>query len=411
MPRIERLGAQLQHALLLSAHERRRDAREHVALRLLRLGRGRGLCRRCVHAPARHGRQVHIRHVQHRVVFVDRLIEIGVHVRIDRARKTVGDRRDEMPARAVTPQHVTRIGQDILGRCVLAVDGRAEAAHEREPAIEMPLQRGDVVFRQDALPDLNADLGHIIHDRHEIGVGMVDGDDAARADVAIKAAVRLFEEFPPHLRLHEQGVFRAPVVVREDDVRLQIVDQHAHIRQAVLGDVVDERVHLVRMCIEVRERILKAHEKVALLENARSHEARQQVVRTAGSACLSTAGLPSLRTGGLQIGGVHRLAPARDIRADGEALARVRHRAGRILGEQDRRAPAVLARRAALAVAAQVGVARVGKAHVQRLILAQLALRLAVGADELEEDLFRCGHGFHSLLYKTQDVYVMVRAP
>ena len=411
MPRVERLGAQLQHALLLSAHERRRDAREHVALRLLRLGRGRGLCRRCVHAPARHGRQVHIRHVQHRVVFVDRLIKICVHVRIDRARKTVGDRRDIVSAGAVAPQHVTRIGEDVLGCGVLAVDGRAEAAHEREPAVEMPLQRGDVVFRQDALPDLNADLGHIIHDRHEIGVGMVDGDDTARADVAIKAAVRLFEEFPPHLRLHEQGVFRAPVVMREDDIRLQIVDQHAHIRQAVLGDVVDERVHLVRMCIEVRERILKAHEKVALLKDARSHEARQQVVRTAGSARLSTAGLPSLRAGSLQIGSMDRLAPARDIRAHGKPLARVRHRAGGILGKQDRRAPAVLARRAALAVAAQVGVARVGKAHVQCLILAQLALGLAVGSDELEEDLFRCGHGFHSLLYKTQDVYVMVRAP
>ena len=142
MPRVERLGAQLQHALLLSAHERRRDAREHVALRLLRLGRGRGLCRRCVHAPARHGRQVHIRHMQHRVVFVNRLIEIGVHVRIDRARKTVGDRRDEMPAGAVAPQHAAGIGEDVLGRGVLAVDGRAEAAHEREPAIEVALQRG-----------------------------------------------------------------------------------------------------------------------------------------------------------------------------------------------------------------------------------------------------------------------------
>ena len=240
---------------------------------------------------------------------------------------------------------------------------------------------------------------------------MVDRDDAARADVAIKPAVRLLEKFPPHLGLHEQGVFCAPVVVREDHVRLQVVDEHAHIRQTVLRDVVNERVHLVRVCIEVRERVLKAHEKVALLKNARAHEPGQQVIRPAGGACLGAAGLPPLRAGSLQIGRVHRLAPARDVRADGETLARVRHRAGRVLGKQDRRAPAVHARRAALAVAAQVGVARVGKAHVQRLILAQLALRLAVGSDQLEEDLFRCGHGFHSLLYKTQDVYVMVRGP
>ena len=240
---------------------------------------------------------------------------------------------------------------------------------------------------------------------------MVDGDDAARADVAIEPAVRLLEEFPPHLWLHKQGIFRAPVVMREDHVRLQIVDEHAHIRQAILRDVVDERVHLVRVRIEIRKRVLKAHEKVALLKDAGAHKARQQVVRPAGGARLSTAGLPSLRAGSLKIGSMHRLAPAHDVRADGETLARVRHGAGRILRKQDRRAPAVLARCAAPAVAAQVGVARVGKAHVQRLILAQLALRLAVGSDQLEEDLFRCGHGFHSLLYKTQDVYVMVRAP
>ena len=240
---------------------------------------------------------------------------------------------------------------------------------------------------------------------------MVDGNDAARTDVAIKPAVRLLEEFPPHLGLHEQGVFRAPVVVRKDDIRLQMVDEHAHIRQAVLRDVVNKRVHLVRMRVEIRERVLKAHEEVALLENARAHEPGQQVIRPAGGARLGAAGVPPFRAGGLQIGRVHRLAPARDVRADGKALARIRHRAGCILGKQDRRAPAVHARRAALAVAAQVGVARVGEAHVQRLILAQLALRLAVGPDELEEDLFRCGHGFHSLLYKTQDVYVMVRGP
>ena len=240
---------------------------------------------------------------------------------------------------------------------------------------------------------------------------MVDGDDAARADIAVKAAVRLFEEFPPHLRLHEQGVFRAPVVVREDDVRLQIIDQHAHIRQAVLGDVVDERVHLVRMRVEVRERVLKAHEEVALLKNARAHEARQQPLRLAGGARLQTAGLPPIRTGGLKIGSVHRFAPARDVRAHGKPLARVRHRAGGIFRKQNRRAPAVLTRRAALAVAAQVRVARIVQAHMQRLVLAQLALRLAVGPDDFEEDLFRCGHGFHSLLYKTQDVYVIVRAP
>ena len=135
MPGIQRLGAQLQHTLLLPAHERGRDAREHIALRLLGLGCACNLRGRCVHAPARHGRQVRHRYMQSRIVFIDRLIEIGIHMRVDRARQPVGDRRDIVSAGAVAPQHAAGIGEDVLGCGVLAVNGRAEAAHERKPPV------------------------------------------------------------------------------------------------------------------------------------------------------------------------------------------------------------------------------------------------------------------------------------
>ena len=128
-----------------------------------------------------------------------------------------------------------------------------------------------------ACVDLNADLGHVVHDRHKIGVRVVDGNDAARTDVAIKPAVRLLEEFPPHLRLHEQSVLGAPVVVREDHVRLQIVDEQLHVQQPIRGDVVNERVHLLRVLIQVRQRVLKAHQEVALLKNACAHEAGEEL--------------------------------------------------------------------------------------------------------------------------------------
>ena len=51
------------------------------------------------------------------------------------ARQTVGDRGDVVPAGAVALEHIAGIGEDVLGRRVLAVDGRAEAAHEREPPV------------------------------------------------------------------------------------------------------------------------------------------------------------------------------------------------------------------------------------------------------------------------------------
>ena len=56
--------------------------------------------------------------------------------------------------------------------------------------------------------------------------------------------------------------------------RLQIINEQLHIAQPVVGDIVDEPVHFIGVFIERGEGVLKAHEKVALLENARAHEAR-----------------------------------------------------------------------------------------------------------------------------------------
>ena len=80
-------------------------------------------------------------------------------------------------------------------------------------SFKVALQCRNIVFRQSTLPDLNTDLGHIVNYRHKIGIRMVHGNAAARADIAVKAAVRLFEKLAPHIRFHEQRILRAPVVV------------------------------------------------------------------------------------------------------------------------------------------------------------------------------------------------------
>ena len=95
----------------------------------------------------------------------------------------------------------------------------------------------------------------------------MDGNDPPGADVAIEAAVGLLEELPPHLRLHEQGVFGAPVVVGEQHVGLQAVDEHFGIGQPELGDGFNELVHLVRVLVQGGEGVLKVHKEVALLKD------------------------------------------------------------------------------------------------------------------------------------------------
>ena len=330
--------------------------------------------------------------MQARVIFVHSLVKVLIHMLEHRPRQAVGDAGDEVPAGAAAAQRIAGVVKDLLRLRIRAVDRRAEAAHEREPAVQVLLQSRDVVLRERALPDLDADLRHIVHDRDKVGVGMVDGDHAAGADIAVEAAVGLLEELAPHIRLHEQGVLCAPVVMRENDIRLQPVDKAADIVKAVLGDGLYKLVHLVRVFVQVCERVLKAHEEMALLEYSRTHEPGKEPALGLSKCGVSPACVPPGGAGGVKIRSVYSLSPARDIRADGHSLSVHGHGAGRILREADGRPPPINADCAALAVAAQIGVDRIVQTHMQRLILLQLALRLAVGLDKLKEYLFRCGH-------------------
>ena len=313
---------------------------------------------------------------------------MGIH----RPRQAVGDRRDEVSQRAAFRQPPRRIGADLLRPGVGAVDGRAHTAHQHQPPLQPPLQGRDVIFRQHALPHLNADLRHVLHDGGQIGVGVVDGDAATGPDIPVKPAVRLLEKRPPHLRLHEQRVLCAPVVVGKDDVRLQPVDQQLHIAQPVLGDVFDQLVHLLRMLVEVGQCVLKAHQKVALLKNARSHEARQQLLLPAGLPRLGPALLPALGTVGRQLRRMDRLPPPRHIGAYRQTVAGEGHRPGRVRRKADGGAPPVHADGPPLPVAPQIGVDGVRHAHLQRLILPQLPVRLPIGLQKRQKVLSGCHH-------------------
>ena len=225
---------------------------------------------------------------------------------------------------------------------------------------------------------------------------MVDGDDPTGADIAIEAAIGLLEELPPHLRLHEQGVFGAPVVVGEQHVGLKAVDEHFGIGQPELGDVLDQLVHLVRVLIERGEGVFKIHEEVALLKDAGAHKAGDQAVVPGGGVGGGTGLLPALGAVGLQVGGVDHLPPARHVGADGERRAVDGDGPGGVLREVDGHPPPVPAGAAPLSVAPEKDVDGVGQVHGQGLILAQLALGLAAGTDQLQKNLFGRRHDDHS---------------
>ena len=313
------------------------------------------------------------------VVGVDGLIDIPVDMRIDGAGEAVGDGGDEVAPGAAGPEGTPGVVADLPGRGVRAVDSCADAAHEDQLALQTALESGNVIFRQNPLPDLNADLGHVVHDGHQIRVGVVDGDAAPGADIAVEAAVGFLEKRPPHIRMHKQGILGAPVIVGEDDIRVQVIDEQLHIAQAIVGDVVNEPVHFIGMLIKGGEGVFKAHKEVALLKNTRAHEACQELFLSGGGAGGGAAVLPARSAAGRQVRGMDRLLPMRHIRADGEVVRVDRDGPGGVGGKADGGAPAVTADAAAAAVSSQVGVNRVIETHIQGLVLLQHPLRAAIG--------------------------------
>ena len=101
---------------------------------------------------------------------------------------------------------------------------------------------------------------------------MVNGNDAPGADISVESAVGLFEEFPPHFRFHKQRSLGAPVIVGQNGDRAENVNQQLGVENPVFRNGFNLGMHFLRVLVEIGQRVLKAHEEVALLKNTRTHK-------------------------------------------------------------------------------------------------------------------------------------------
>ena len=219
--------------------------------------------------------------------------------------------------------------QYFLRGSVRSVDGSAKSAHQCHSSVQVTLKRGNVVFRECSLPHLNSNFSHIIYNGNQIGVCVVNCNNASGANIAIKTAVWLFQKFPPHLWLHKQGVFCAPIVMGEHYVWLQTVDEHFDILQTVLQNVLNQRVHFIRMLIESGQRVFKTHQEMAFFKNAGSHKTGYQCLFTGNLTPALSAFFPACGAVCQKIRGMNNFFPARYIRAYRNLRAVEGHRAGR----------------------------------------------------------------------------------
>ena len=316
--------------------------------------------------------------VKFTVVPGDFFVDDGIHVLEDGAPQSVGDGRDEVLQLSVLFQHLPHVCSNFLFRSVAPVDLGPHAAHDDHAAVQMAHHLRNVVLRQDALPALNADFHHIVQNRHQVGIGVVDGDASRIPNLSVKLPVRFFKEFPPDFRLHEQLVFRAPVVVGEDDVRLQSLDQHPNELQSVLKDVVDQLVHFLWVLVEVGQSVLEAHQEVALLKDSGSHKTRQKALISRFFPLDLSEFFPALLAVVSDIRCVDHLFPPGDVLQHCGLFRMVRDGARGILRKQNGHAPPVFGAGSPNLSFPKVPVHRISQSHLQGFVLVQQALRPSI---------------------------------
>ena len=183
---------------------------------------------------------------------------------------------------------------------------------------------------------------------------MVHDNDAMLLHIAVNALVMLLEILAPDVGLHKQTVLGAPVVVGQNHIGFQIVHQQFGVLEPIFRDGIHQIMHVIGLQQQIYQRILKAHQVMALFKNARAHKAHGQILVMIHGGGRGLALLPALGAVGHQIGHLHCIPPAGDIGADLVLVGHMGHGAGGVLGEQNLRTPLIHRRYAALAVAAGV---------------------------------------------------------
>ena len=122
---------------------------------------------------------------------------------------------------------------------------------------------------------------------------------------------------------------------------MQIINKQFGIPETVLCNGIHQLLHGFRFQQQVHKGILKAHEKMALLKDSGSHEAKHQSFTAVYLGRRLKGVLPSVAAVGSQIRYLYGFLPFGHIRAYFVGIRNVRHGAGGVLGEEDLSSPLI----------------------------------------------------------------------
>ena len=174
-----------------------------------------------------------------------------------------------------------------------------------------------------------------------------------------------------------------PVVVVEHRVGVAVLHQQLGQLQLVVGDVVNELVHLVGVGVEGQQGLIDAHQVVHLLKNAGENGAGAELLpavhRLGGGLVVLPGGL-----GDVQIGMLHGVFPVLDVLDDPVLVVMDGELAGQALGPVDGDAPAVFDGAAAGTGHGVLSHDGVAKEHGEEFVLVHKSVGIAA-VDGLKE--------------------------
>ena len=85
-----------------------------------------------------------------------------------------------------------------------------------------------------------------------------------------------FDKFSPCVRTDEQGLLGTPVIMRKDDIRMEIINDQLCKLETVLPNGIAEIHHILRLKKEVHQHILKSHQEVKPLKNTGRHKCHEE---------------------------------------------------------------------------------------------------------------------------------------
>ena len=220
---------------------------------------------------------------------------------------------------------------------------------------------------------------------------MVHDKNAFLIHITVHFLIMRFDKLSPGIRADKHRPLGAPVIMRNNHIRLQIIYGHFHKLITIFTDRIDQFVHSLRFQQKIHQHIFKSHQEMQTLKQACRKISHQNLALRSVLFRLFDIWLPQSRIGAFfyNIRNFQIILPFCDVRNYLVGFSYMRHSRNLSFRPENLRAKTVLCRRhTRMPVSSDVFQNRVHVQKRQSLILLHQSVRMSIRFYGLKKILF-----------------------